>query len=244
MEVIVSDTRPEVGQKAAARGAALIHQAIRRNGQAAILIATGASQLEMLDALVAADGIDWTVVTGFQLDEYIGLPMTHAGSCRKYLRERFADRLPAHLAEFHYVSGDAEPQPECRRLGRLIARQPIDVAFVGIGENGHLAFNDPPADFDAAEAYITVHLDEACRRQQAGEGWFHTLDEVPTRAISMSIRQIMKSRAIICTVPEERKAKAVRATLEGGVTPMVPASILQRHPAAAIFLDRDSSALL
>ena len=244
MEVIVSDTRPEVGQKAAARGAALIHQAIRRNGQAAILIATGASQLEMLDALVAADGIDWTVVTGFQLDEYIGLPMTHAGSCRKYLRERFADRLPARLAEFHYVSGDAEPQPECRRLGRLIAQQPIDVAFVGIGENGHLAFNDPPADFDAAEAYITVHLDAACRRQQAGEGWFHTLDEVPTRAISMSIRQIMKSRAIICTVPEERKAKAVRATLEGGITPMVPASILQRHPAAAIFLDRDSSALL
>ena len=244
MEVIVSDTKQEAGEKAAARGAALIRQAIRKNGQAAILVATGASQFEMLEALVAADGIDWTVVTGFQLDEYIGLPMTHPGSCRKYLRERFADRLPARLAEFHYVSGDAEPQAECRRLGRLIAQQPIDVAFVGIGENGHLAFNDPPADFDAADAYITVHLDEACRRQQFGEGWFRTLDEVPTRAISMSIRQIMKSRAIICTVPEERKAKAVRATLEGGVTPMVPASILQRHPAAAIFLDRDSAALL
>jgi len=244
MEVIVSDTKQEAGEKAAARGAALIRQAIRNRGDASIIVATGASQFEMLEALAAAPDIDWTVVTGFHLDEYIGLPITHPASFRKYLKERFVDRLPARLAAFHYVSGDAEPQAECRRLGQLIAQHTIDAAFVGIGENGHLAFNDPPADFDTTDAYIAVHLDEACRRQQLGEGWFRTIDDVPARAMSMSIRQIMKSKAIVCTVPDARKAKAVRATLEGPVTSMVPASILQRHPAAVIFLDRESAALL
>jgi glucosamine-6-phosphate deaminase len=244
MEVILCDTQQQVGEKAAAHGAALIRQAIRKNGEAGIVVATGASQFAMLEALVAAPGIDWTVVTGFHLDEYIGLPMSHPASFRKYLRERFVDRLPARLAAFHYVSGDAEPHAECRRLGQLIAQHAIDAAFVGIGENGHLAFNDPPADFDTTDAYITVHLDEACRRQQLGEGWFRTLDDVPTRAISMSIRQIMKSHAIVCTVPDHRKAQAAARCLDGPVSNLAPASILQRHRRAMVYLDPDSASLL
>jgi glucosamine-6-phosphate deaminase len=244
MDVMICSTKQECGERAAAHGTAILRQAVRRQGEANIIVATGASQFEMLDALVAAQDIDWTLVTGFHLDEYIDVPISHPASFRKYLKERFVDRLPARLAAFHYVSGEADPRAECRRLGQLIAHHPINVAFVGIGENGHLAFNDPPADFHIDDPYIVVHLDEACRRQQLGEGWFHTLDEVPTRAISMSIRQIMKSKAIVCTVPDARKARAVRDALEGPVTPQVPASILQRHERAAIFLDPPAAALL
>ena len=242
MEIIISDTKEELGRKAAARGAALIRQALEEKGEANILVATGASQFEMLEALVQED-LDWTKVTGFHLDEYIDLPATHPASFRKYLKERFVDKVP--LKQFYYVNGDTgDPEGECKRLGEIIRKTPIDVAFIGIGENAHLAFNDPPADFETEEPYLVVELDEACRRQQMGEGWFPTLEEVPRRAISMSIRQILKSKAIICSVPDERKAKAVQGAVESEVTPMIPATALQKHSATWLFLDKESASLL
>ncbi len=181
-------------------------------------------------------------VTAFHLDEYIGLPESHPASFRKYLRERFASLVP--LKKFNYVNGETDPGKECRRLGELIIQCPIDIAFVGIGENGHLAFNDPPADFETEEPYLVVNLDEACRRQQLGEGWFASIEDVPLQAISMSIRQIMKSKAIICSVPDLRKAEAVRKTLKEPVSPLIPASILRNHEKAWLYLDIDSASLL
>ena len=244
MNVVVCETKWELGDRSAGTGAALIRQAIGERGRANIIVATGASQLEMLAALVAAEGVEWGRVTAFHLDEYAGMPISHPASFRKYLKERFVDRLSPPPAAFHYIDGEGDCPAECRRLGELILRHPIDVAFVGIGENGHLAFNDPPADFETDEAYLVVNLDEACRRQQLGEGWFATLEGVPTRAISMSIRQIMKAAAIVCTVPDRRKARAVRATLESEVGPEVPASILRQHDNCHLFLDTDSASLL
>ena len=241
MEIIVSDTKELSGKEAAVRGAGLIRKAIAEKGEANIILATGTSQFEMLNALVKED-IDWSKVTGFHLDEYIGLSREHPASFRKYLKERFVDIVSPK--EFHYIDGEGDAAAECIRLGELISKQPVDVAFVGIGENGHLAFNDPPADFETEKAYIIVQLDEACRRQQLGEGWFAALDEVPDKAISMSIRQIMKSKAIICSVPDLRKAKAVRDVVSGPVTPDVPASVLQQHKTTWIYLDKDSASLL
>lgn len=242
MKIEICQSVKEMGRRAAGDAAARLRGAIADRGAANMVVATGASQFEVLAALVAAEGIDWPSVTGFHLDEYLGLPMSHPASFRRYLKERLVDHVP--LAAFHYIDGEADAAAECRRVGDLIRRHPIDVALVGIGENGHLAFNDPPADFKIDEPYIIVDLDDACRRQQFGEGWFPTFDAVPTRAISMSIRQIMRSRAIICSVPDRRKAEAVRAALEGPVTPQVPASILQQHPNAMIYLDPPAAELL
>ncbi len=241
MQIIISDNKVENGARAAADGAALIRNAVAATGKANIIVATGASQFEMLDALTRED-VDWSRVTGFHLDEYIGLPLSHPASFRKYLKERFVDKLP--LAAFHYVNGENDAQAECNRLGAIIQRHPIDVAFVGIGENGHLAFNDPPADFETEAPYIVVDLDDACKAQQMGEGWFPTINDVPKQAISMGIRQILKSRYIICTVPDERKAQAVKNTVEGVVTPQVPASILQQHNATSLYLDPPAASLL
>jgi glucosamine-6-phosphate deaminase len=198
----------------------------------------------MLSHLVATEGIDWTRVTAFHLDEYVGLPITHPASFRKYLWERFVSRLPLPLASFHYINCEENPEIECRRVGKLIRKHPIDVCFAGIGENGHLAFNDPPADFRTTAPYIVVNLDEACRKQQLGEGWFNLLKDVPKKAISMSIRQILKSSAVICTVPDSRKAAAVRDCLLSEVTPLHPASILQTHPACWCILDKPAASLL
>jgi glucosamine-6-phosphate deaminase len=195
----------------------------------------------MLQELVKAK-VDWSRVTVFHLDEYIGIPETHPASFRKYLRERFVELV--HPAAFYAIDGEADPQKECARLNKIIRKHPIEVAFVGIGENGHLAFNDPPADFDTREPFIVVELDEACRRQQMGEGWFPTLEDVPQKAISMSIRQIMKSSTIICSVPDGRKARAVKNTLEEPVSQLVPASILTTHKDAHLFLDQRSASLL
>jgi glucosamine-6-phosphate deaminase len=241
MEIIIQPTKQDLGHAAARHGAALIRKAIHDQGFANIILATGASQFEMLQALVQ-EPVNWSVVRAFHLDEYIGLPVNHPASFRKYLKERFAD-LVSPLA-FHYINGEADPAAECARLGDLIRKYPVDVAFVGIGENGHLAFNDPPAAFETGEAYIVVELDEACRRQQLGEGWFPSLADVPRKAISMSIQQIMKSKTVVCSVPDLRKALAVQHTLEGPVSPMVPASVLQKHPAVWLYLDKDSASLL
>ncbi len=203
------------------------------------------SQFEMLENLVREPDLSWGDVTIFHLDEYIGLDDNHPASFCRYLRERFESKLPVRPAAFHYIDGRApDPRRECARVGELIRMHPIDVACVGIGENGHLAFNDPPADFDADDPYIIVTLDEAYRRQQMGEGWFDSMDDVPSQAISMSIRQIMKSRQIVVICPDTRKAEAVRKTVRGDVTSICPASILQKHPDCKLFLDQNAAELL
>jgi len=243
MELRVFDTKAEMARAAAERARRAIADAIAREGRAHVIAATGASQFEFLEALTSMPGIEWAKTVFFHLDEYVGLPESHPASFRRYLEERITARVEP--AGFHFIEGDAaDPGAEARRIGEELSRRPIDVAFVGIGENGHLAFNDPPADFETEVPYLVVRLDEACRRQQMGEGWFASLAEVPERAISMSIRQILKSREILCIVPDERKARAVRDCLEGEVSPLHPASALQRHPHTTVYLDRASAALL
>ena len=244
MQVQVCASKHDLGRHAAADGADLIRQALAQQGAANVILATGASQFEMLNWLVQASGIDWTHVVCFHLDEYVGMPMTHAASFRKYLKERFVDKLPVPPAAFHFIDAQSDCRAECKRLSELIAKHPIDVAFIGIGENSHLAFNDPPADFATKDPYIVVELDDACRQQQFGEGWFPTFEAVPKQAISMSIGQILKSQAIVCSVPDERKAKAVRCAVEGPVSPDCPASILQQHPHTTIYLDPSAASLL
>jgi len=244
----VSPTADAMAAAAAQAGAAAIRDTLASRPTCNLIVATGASQLDMLAALAAAPDIDWTRLHGFHLDEYIGLPITHPASFRLYLWQRFVSRLPVPLAAFHYLDGKTEsgkaPAETCTRVGAILDRHPIDVAFVGIGENGHLAFNDPPADFETTRPYLVVELDEACRRQQMGEGWFPTLDDVPTQAISMSVSRILASRRIICTVPDARKAEAVRNAVEGPVTPDVPASALQKHADVRLFLDDAAASLL
>jgi glucosamine-6-phosphate deaminase len=232
-----------LGKMAGEAAALAIKKVIETKGRANIILATGTSQFETLNHLIAEPGIDWTKVTMFHLDEYIGLPITAKASFRKYLKERFIDKIPS-LKAANLINAEEDPVAECKRLGNLIAKHSIDVALVGIGENGHLAFNDPPANFETADPYIIVDLDEACRRQQYNEGWFDTMEEVPKQAISMSIKQIMQSKKIICSVPDSRKAEAVRNTLEEPISNQVPASILREHADCTIYLDRDSAALL
>lgn len=241
METIISQNKQILGKVAAEKGAELIRKAILEKGKANVILATGASQFEMLTELLKED-IDWSVVTGFHLDEYVGISDTHPASFRKYLKERFVDFVS--LKEFNYVNGSDDPYEECIRLEKIISKNPIDVAFIGIGENSHIAFNDPPADFETERAYLVVKLDEACRKQQLGEGWFATINDVPERAISMSVKQIMKSKAIICSVPDLRKADAVKKCVEGAISPAIPSSIMRKHEAAWLYLDTDSASLL
>ena len=243
MEKFIYKTKEQMGAAAAAQATEAIKQAIENKSEANIILATGTSQFETIKSLTSS-GIDFSKVTMFHLDEYIGLTADHPASFRKFLKERFVDNVP-DLKAVHFVNGDvANLEKECQRLGGIIATHPIDVALIGIGENGHLAFNDPPADFETEEPYIIGELDERCRTQQLGEGWFATLEQVPRRAISMSIRQIMKSACLIVSVPEKRKAEAIKNALEGQVSPMCPASILQKHKNCKIFLDADAASLL
>ena len=242
MDIIIKPNPLELGLAAGKKAAQLIRKSISDSGKANIILATGASQFETLNQLIKED-VDWTKVTMFHLDEYIGLPESHPASFRKYLKERFLANV-GPLKAVHLVDGETDPETECRRLGDLITQNPIDVALVGIGENGHLAFNDPPADFETEEAYLVVNLDAQCRQQQLGEGWFKTIDEVPAQAISMSVRQIMKSAHIICSVPDKRKAEAVRNCVEQEVSNIYPSSILQQHRSCELYLDQDSAGLL
>lgn len=238
----VFNDKIQLGEAAAAQAAAAINRAISRRGQARIIAATGASQFEFLKALTSTPGIDWSRVEMFHLDEYVGLPITHPASFRKYLLERLIE--PTGMTNYHLLDGEAAPKEVCRLAGEAISAAPIDVAFVGIGENGHLAFNDPPADFETEEPYIIVNLDVACRRQQVGEGWFAGLDDVPKQAISMTARQILKAREIVCVAPDARKAQAVKNCLENEISPLYPASILRAHDNATIYLDDASASLL
>jgi glucosamine-6-phosphate deaminase len=243
MKIQVFDSRQEMASVAAENAASIIRESITARGHAYLIAATGASQFEFLDELMNKPKIDWKKTTFFHLDEYVGLPESHRASFRRYLRERIVDRV--RPGTFHFINGDAaSPKTECLRVGQLISRYAIDAAFVGIGENGHLAFNDPPADFETHEPYLVVDLDQACRQQQVGEGWFDNPGEVPTQAISMSIQQIIKSINILCVVPDRRKAEAVKDCLKLDISPLHPASILQRHERTTIYLDRDSASLL
>ncbi len=242
MDIRVFETKEEMRRAAAAAAAGILRSAIRDRGRARIVAPAGASQIDFIQSLTELSGIDWLKVTLFHLDEYIGMDESHPASFRRYLRERLVSKVG--IKDCHFLNPQPDPAAECRRVGALITSETVDAAFVGIGENGHLAFNDPPADFETDEPYLIVNLDSRCRQQQLGEGWFATLDDVPKQAISMSVRQIMKSGAILCVVPEARKAEAVRATLKEPVSPMFPASILRTHPDATLFLDRQSSSLI
>lgn len=242
MKIEVFNDKLSLGKAAARLAATAILQACARKGKARIIAATGASQFEFLDALTQDPQVDWQRVEMFHLDEYINLAIEHPASFRKYLLERLIEKTS--IENFHLLDGEANPQEVCRRVGGDLLAAAVDVAFVGIGENGHLAFNDPPADFETEEPYLIVELDEVCRQQQVNEGWFARLSEVPEKAISMSIRQILKSEQIICIVPEARKAQAVKACFEGEISPMAPASILRTHQNIKAFLDQDSARLL
>ena len=238
----IFESKVSLGERAAAQAAAAIQRAIADRGVARVVAASAASQFEFLEALTGTPGIDWKRVELFHLDEYIGLPMTHPASFCKFLQERLIGKTG--ITNHHLLNGEDDSAGVIRRTNQAIAAAPIDVSFVGIGENGHLAFNDPPADFETEEPYIIVNLDAACRQQQVGEGWFKDLSAVPTQAISMSVQQVLKAREILAVVPDTRKAKAIKACFDGPISPLAPASILRTHPNATIYLDTNSAALL
>lgn len=240
MKIRIFRSTNELGQAAAAHAAEELNAAIKRNGGARLLLSTGASQFETLEAL-RGSSVDWSKVEMFHLDEYVGLPETHKASFIKYLKERFVDGLP--LKKAHFVDGN-RPQETIRLLTEEIRRSPVDVGLIGIGENGHIAFNDPPADFETKEAFKIVTLDERCKAQQVREGWFATIHDVPDQAVSMTVHQIMQCRVIISAVPHRVKAEAVKATIERELTNEVPATMLKQHPDFTLYLDEQSSALL
>ena len=242
MKIIQYKDPQELGESAGKTAASQIKAAIQKRGHAHVILATGTSQFETLNQLLKED-IDWEKVIVFHLDEYIDIPITHPASFRKYLKERFVDQI-GKIGGIYYIDGENDPEEECQKLGEIISRHPIDVALVGIGENGHLAFNDPPADFETEKPYLVVDLDLPCRMQQMNEGWFENLEQVPKQAISMSIKQILKSKHILCSVPDKRKAQAVKDCLENEISNLYPASILQKHPSCVVYLDEASASLL
>lgn len=243
MVIKVFSDRTSLSQAAAEHAADTIRSAISEHGHARIVVASAASQIEFLEALTRAGNIDWASVEAFHLDEYVGLPMTHPGSFRKMVQEQLLKKTG--ILKYHLLDGDAaDPAAVARRVGKEVSSAPIDIGFLGIGENGHIAFNDPPADFESEEPYIIVNLDEVCRQQQVGEAWFEDISQVPKQAISMSVQQILKAKELVAIVPDMRKARAVRACFEGEISPMAPSSILRTHPNATVYLDKNSASLL
>lgn len=243
MRLRVFPSKTELSQAAAEQAATAIRQAINDRGTARIVAATAASQIEFLETLTRAPEIDWKRVEAFHLDEYIGLPISHPGSFRKMLLQQLISKTG--IPKYHLLAGDAaDPREVLLSVGQALVSEPVDIAFLGIGENGHIAFNDPPADFNTEEPYIIVDLDEACRQQQVGEAWFADISQVPRQAISMSVRQILKAKAILAVVPDTRKAQAIKLCFEGEISPMAPASVLRTHPNATIYLDSNSASLL
>ncbi len=240
--VKIARDREGLGNFSAAVAAEYLRELLTIQPRARLVVATGSSQFEVLDHLTKAEGIDWSRVDGFHLDEYLGLDRTHPASFCGYLAARFVDKVP--IGSFHFLDGKSNAEIILAEASRLWSQAPIDLAMIGIGENGHLAFNDPPADFQTTQVYHVVTLDEACRRQQVGEGWFPRLDDCPTQAISMTIHAILQSRKIICSVPDGRKADAVALSVDGPITPNVPASILRNHTDVTLVLDESSAAKL
>jgi len=242
LHICVFPDKYQLGKAAADQAERIIKTAIDERGEAVVILATGASQFEFLEALIIRN-IDWSKVTSFHLDEYVGIPETHPASFRKYLKDRILEKVD--FGKYFLINGECDDvEKECRRLEEIFNKYTVDVAFTGIGENGHLAFNDPPACFDDQLKFKVVNLDETSRKQQLGEGWFPTLEQVPARAITMTIPSIMNSKAIICIVPDMRKAEAVKRTLINEISPWCPASILRNHPNSHLFLDRKSAMLL
>lgn len=243
IQVQVYADKHQLGAAAAEFVAQTIRDALSTQGAARVIFATGASQYEFLDALVQMNDVDWSRVTAFHLDEYLNLSIEHPASFRRYLQERLFSKLP--FAAVHMLDGTAaDPQAECQRYTDLLRQGPVDLACIGIGENGHLAFNDPPADFDTSALVQVVELDVACRQQQVGEGHFATFDDVPTHALSLSVPAILQAGVISCVVPDQRKAAAVQCALEGPVEPTCPASALQKHADVQLFLDAQSASAL
>ena len=242
LRVCIYKNKYELGKAASKLAEKYISKAIKKRGEAVIILATGASQFEFLDAL-AEKQLDWQKVVAFHLDEYVGISEKHPASFRRYLRERILDRV--NVGNYYLIEGDKDDiEAEVRRLNILFRNYKVDVAFTGIGENGHLAFNEPPANFQEKCIFKAVELDEISRKQQVGEGWFNSLEGVPQSAITMTVPAIMDSKAIICTVPDARKAVAVKKTLTNNVSPNFPASILRTHPEATLFLDGESASML
>lgn len=241
MKLSIAPDREALGRAAAEEIARRLNEAVRRKGQARLVLSTGMSQFETLAHLVRC-AVPWGKVTMFHLDEYVGLPETHKASFRKYLKERFVDGLGLGRAVF--VDGEGDVGETLARLEQAVREAPVDVGVIGIGENAHIAFNDPPADFEGREAYAVVTLNERCRQQQVGEGWFASMEDVPRQAISMTPYQIMQCACVISPVPRAVKAEAVRKMLSATrIDPGVPASLLRSHPDFSLFLDPDSSAL-
>jgi glucosamine-6-phosphate deaminase len=238
MVIYICSDAAELGRKAAQSAAAVLNAAIEKNGEARLVLSTGSSQFETLDSLLKQK-IAWQKVEIFHLDEYIGLPVTHKASFRKYLYERFINHIP--VRKFHSVDVEGEIELKIKSLSDEIRKKPVDLGLIGIGVNGHIAFNDPPADFETSESYIIVDLDDECRMQQVNEGWFPSLKDVPGQAVSMSPWQIMQCRTIISCVPHKVKSVAVKNTLINNLTPIVPATLLKQHPDLALYLDVYSS---
>ena len=243
MKVYIDSDAAELGKHAAKETAERIRVCVQERGKCRIILSTGASQFELFQALEAEKDVPWEHVVMFHLDEYVGMSSDHKASFRKYLKERFVDKVCP--GEYFFVNGEGDVQKNIAELTEKLREAPIDVALVGIGENGHIAFNDPPADFDTTEAYKVVQLEERCKKQQMGEGWFATIDDVPDQAITMTVYQIMQSRTILSVVPGQRKAEAVKNTLESPeVTNLVPATKLREHPDWVLFLDENSASML
>ncbi len=243
LEVYVFEAKLAAAEAAAAFVAEGVRQAIAERGEANVIVATGASQYEFLECLRRVPDIAWPRVTAFHLDEYLGIPADHPASFRRYLRERLFGHLP--FGAVHLLEGDAlDPLAEARRYGALLAERTLDVTCLGIGENGHLAFNDPPANFETQELVHIQTIDDITRRQQVNEGHFAALGDVPGQALSLSIPAILRARRLSCVVPDRRKAEAVRAALEGPISPHCPASILRQAPNCCLFLDRPAASLL
>jgi len=238
--VKILPSKAEMAQAAARHAADSLRALLPTKETIRLLAATGASQLEFLERLRAEQGIDWPRVELFHLDEYVGVSISHPASFARYIMQRIIESFG--IKRYHLLDGMRDPHEVAREMGEAISAAPIDLAFCGIGENGHLAFNDPPADFETAEPYLVVNLDEACRRQQVGEGWFATFDDVPKQALSISIRQLLRANEIICVVPDARKAHAVALCLNGPISPDAPASILRTHHSTTIYLDPESAA--
>lgn len=244
MTLSIFKNAEEMGKAAGKKAAQILRKIIQEKGSANIILATGASQFEVLKQILSEKDISWDNVTMFHLDEYLGLPISHPASFRKYLLDRFITIVNPNLKEVFLINGENDGKEECERIGEIIKKHPIDLALVGFGENGHLAFNDPPANFETEEPYLVVDLDNACRQQQYGEGWFESLESVPKQAISMSIKQIIKTKYIICSVPDTRKAEAAKNCLNGEISNLYPASILQKHLNCEYFLDQNAANLL
>jgi len=239
MKIRVFGTLPALGAAAAAQAAGILNAAIAENGAARIVLSTGASQFPFFDALAGVP-VDWARVEAFHLDEYVGLDDRHVASFRKYLRERFDSVF--RPGRMHYVSGEGDAAANIAALSAAVQSAPIDLGVIGIGENGHLAFNDPPADFDTGEAYHVVRLNDACKAQQVREGWFPTPEDVPTTAISMTVKQILQCKAIISVVPHAVKAEAVCGAVRQEVNPMLPATAFKLHGDVTLYLDSASAA--